>query len=186
MTAPLTGGTAQLLDFEALWNEGLEWKDFVHEGMKQYTLWDGVYRHAAIPDWARDAFTALAPLRLLVLSADWCLDAANIVPLLARLAEAVPGLDLRQLDRDEYPDVMDRYLTDGTRSIPMVIGLDPAFHEIGHWGPRPSALHTWVVAHKGSIPPSERYKQLRRQYAMDRGESTLRELFAALGGHPSP
>ena len=52
-------------------------------------------------------------------------------------ADAVPGLELRMLRRDQHPEVMDRYLTNGSRSIPIVIVLDEEFRELGHWGPRP-------------------------------------------------
>jgi hypothetical protein len=53
-----------------------------------------------------------------VLSEDWCGDAVNSVPYLARLAELAPNLDLRVLARDENPDLMDAHLTRGSRSIP--------------------------------------------------------------------
>ncbi len=153
--------------------------------MSQVTLWDGVYRHAAVPDWARHAFERLGPLRLLVLSGDWCGDAANAVPVLVRLAEAVPGVEVRQLDRDTYPQVMDRYLTGGSRSIPLVIGLDASYRELGRWGPRPAELQAWVLGHL-HLPKAERYPAIRRWYAKDRGKTMLEELLAALGGERRP
>ena len=76
---------------------------------------------------------------------------------------------------------MDRYLTNGARAIPIVIALDAEFRELGHWGPRPTELQAWVMANKGSIPKSELYPQIRRWYARDRGQSTLREVLAAAG-----
>lgn len=35
-----------------------------------------------------------------------------------------PELELRVLRRDEHPEIMDEYLTNGSRSIPVVIVLD--------------------------------------------------------------
>ena len=58
-----------------------------------------------------------------MIAEDWCGDASNTIPILAKLVE-LPGLELRVLRRDEHPEVMDRYLTDGSRSIPIVIALD--------------------------------------------------------------
>ena len=69
----------------------------------------------------------------------------------------MPGLELRVLRRDEYPEVMDRYLTNGSRSIPIVIALDEEFRELGHWGPRPRELQAWVMANRASIPKAELY-----------------------------
>ena len=57
----------------------------------------------------------------------------------------MPGLELRIVLRDEHPEVMDRYLTNGSRSIPIVIALDEEFRELGHWGPRPRELQAWVM-----------------------------------------
>ena len=76
---------------------------------------------------------------------------------------------------------MDRYLTNGSRSIPVVIVLDEEFAELGHWGPRPAELQSWVMTNRLTIPKSELYPQVRRWYARDRGESTLREVLAAAG-----
>ena len=103
---------------------------------------------------------------------------------MAKLADQVPGLELRILRRDEYPEVMDRYLTNGSRSIPIVIALDEEFRELGHWGPRPRELQAWVMANRATIPKAELYPQVRQWYARDRGETTLREVLAAAGVRP--
>ena len=84
------------------------------------------------------------------------------------------------LRRDEHPELMDRYLTNGTRSIPIVIVLDGEFREVSRWGPRPAELQAWVLSNRGTMPKSELYPQVRRWYARDRGESMLRELLTSL------
>lgn len=181
MTIARATGVDMALDFQALWDEAQCFDAFLAAVKEQPDLWAGVYRTAKIPAWAVAAVPAGTRLRLLVLSADWCGDAANTVPVLARFAEATPGVELRVLDRDAYPQVMDRYLTNGSRSIPIAIVLDGAFHELGHWGPRPAELQAWVMANKATMPSEERYPKIRRWYAKDRGETTLRELLATAG-----
>lgn len=167
-------------DFRYLWNRALPFHDFVAASESHRGLWEGIYRLARVPDWAVDALGGQS-LRLLVLAEDWCGDASNTVPFLARWAEVAPGADLRILRRDENVAVMHRYLTNGTRSIPIVILLDAEFTEIGFWGPRPVALQEWVLARKGSMPKAELYPQVRKWYARDRGETTLREVLARAG-----
>ena len=77
---------------------------------------DAVARAAAIPGhW-----------HLLVLSEDWCGDAVNTVPIVAKLAELSPNLDVRVLARDHNLDLMDAHLTGTSRAIPVVIVLDAA------------------------------------------------------------
>jgi hypothetical protein len=169
------------LDFRSLWDQALPFGDYVAASTQHRGLWEGLYRTARMPEWALGALPAGARRHLLVLAEDWCGDASNTVPVLARLADAVPGLELRVLRRDEHPTVMDRYLTNGSRSIPVVIALDEAFTELGHWGPRPTELQSWVMANRQTMPKTELYPQVRRWYARDHGESTLREVLAAAG-----
>ena len=97
-----------------------------------------------------------------MIAEDWCGDASSTVPVLAKLADAVPGLELRVILRDQHPEVMDRYLTNGSRSIPIVIALDEQFRELGHWGPRPRELQAWVMANRLTVPKAELYPQVRQ------------------------
>jgi hypothetical protein len=119
--------------------------------------------------------------KLLVIAEDWCGDASNTVPVIAKLAETVPSLELRVIARDQNLELMDQYLTNGSRSIPIVIVLNDEFEEVGHWGPRPSQLQAWVMANRATTPKAELYPQVRKWYARDRGETTLREVLAAAG-----
>ena len=172
--------TLTALDLRPYWDKALLWPDFLKPEMKQYALWEGVYRRVALPEELIAATRRAGEIHLLVIAEDWCGDAANTVPVIAHLADKVPTLSIRILLRDTYPEVMDQYLTNGTRSIPMAIGLDHDFKEVGHWGPRPSELQAWVMAHKDTMPKDERYTEVRRWYARDRGETTVRELLASL------
>jgi len=174
------------LDFRRLWKQALPYHEFVAASTEHRGLWEGIHRIAVLPEWSRKLDLSGAPRRLLVIAEDWCGDASNTVPILARLAEHLPGLELRVLRRDEHPDVMDQYLTNGSRSIPIVIALDEDFRELGHWGPRPLALQEWVMANRATIPKPELYPQVRKWYARDRGESTLREVLETARGSAAP
>ena len=170
-----------MTDFSAVWDQALPYTAFLAASdLKHRGLWEGLHRLARIPDWALAAVPDDAGRRLLVLAEDWCGDASNTVPVLARLADLAPGVELRILRRDEHPDVMDRYLTNGSRSIPIVIALDRDFRELGHWGPRPGELQGWVVAERArGTPKEEIYPAVRKWYARDHGETTLREVLRA-------
>jgi hypothetical protein len=171
-----------MLDFRKLWDEALTFQAFVASCKVQYCgLWQGIYNLARVPQWARAAVPEGAQRKLLVIAEDWCGDASNTVPIVAKLADQIPGLDLRIIQRDTHPEVMNQYLTNGSRSIPIVIALDKSCQEVGHWGPRPTELQGWVMANLGTIPKSELYPQVRKWYARDRGETTLREILEAAG-----
>lgn len=175
-----------MLDFPSLWRTALPYPDFVAASTEHCGLWVGVHKYAKLPEWSHGLDLRATPRNLLVLAEDWCGDASNTIPVLARLVEQVPGLELRVLRRDEHLAVMDRYLTNGARSIPIVIALDADFREVGHWGPRPTELQAWVMANRGVLPDADIYPQVRKWYARDRGESTLREVLAVATGLPTP
>ncbi len=169
-----------MIDFRSLWNTAYTFDTFVKAGSAHQALWEGIYRITKLPDWAKNA-VAPGARRILVIAEDWCGDAVNTVPILARFAEAAPGVELRIILRDANPEVMDRYLTNGSRSIPIVIALDEEFRELGHWGPRPTVLQSWVLANRATLPKTELYPKVRQWYARDRGESTLREVLGVAG-----
>jgi len=168
------------VNFRELWQGALTFGEFASVADERHrALWQAVYRTARVPAWASVPLGSAR--QLLVIAEDWCGDAVNTVPVLARWVEATPGLSLRIIRRDEHPAVMDRYLTNGARSIPIVVVLDREFRELGHWGPRPRELQAWVMAHKETMPKDERYRETRRWYARDRGETAIREILGVLG-----
>jgi len=173
------------IDFAKVWERALTFDQFVALARPQHRpLWEGIYRNAKAPEWAAMAVDGRT-LNLLAITEDWCIDTSSTVPFIARVAETVPGVHLRLILRDANPEIMDRYLTNGARSIPVVIVLDSNFREVGHWGPRPSELQAWVLANKGKIPTAEQVKEERRWYARDTGETTIREVLTT-GEWPVP
>lgn len=170
------------MDFRALWERAIPYHQFVRESAGNNDLWAGMYRIARIPDWALDAARSTGTKHhLLVIAEDWCGDGANTVPYLAKLADQSRSQEVRVLRRDEHPEVMDRYLSNGARSIPIVIVLDRAFTEVGHWGPRPEALQALVQEARRTQDKARLYPQIRSWYARDKGQSTMREVLELLG-----
>lgn len=170
--------TPPALDFALVWDQALSYQAFVAAAAPEHRgLWEGIGKlHTP-----REATLGLAlppGSRLLVIAADWCGDAVNTIPALHNWAVAT-GTELRVIDRDTWPTVMDHYLTGTSRAIPIVIVLDRDLHEIGHWGPRPAELQAWDVAHRLTMEKAARYKENRRWYAKDRGETTIREVVAS-------
>jgi hypothetical protein len=81
----------------------------------------------------------MEPQIWLLLTEDWCADSAFALPVIAAAADAASA-ELRILRRDEHPDVMDAYLSDGARSIPMLVAFSMSGDELFRWGSRPKAL----------------------------------------------
>jgi hypothetical protein len=174
------------LDFRSLWSQATPYHEFVRDAVTNRELWKAMERIAHVPEWAIAAVRASGEkFNLLVLAEDWCGDGSSTIPYLAKLATQTRSIEVRVLRRDEHQGVMDCYLTDGARAIPIVIVLNRQLEELGHWGPRPADLQEWVRnerAKNGMKPP---YPQIRRWYARDKGESVLREVLELVAQKPS-
>lgn len=89
------------------------------------------------------------PLIWLVITEGWCGDAAQILPVIAKLADSNSNIELRHILRDEHLDIMDAFLTNGGRSIPKLIALDAeSLKVLGSWGPRPELPQQMVMNSK--------------------------------------
>jgi hypothetical protein len=124
----------------------------------------------------------------LVLTEAWCGDAAQSIPVMNAMALLNPAISLRLVLRDENPELMDRYLTNGVaRSIPKLIGLDTAtMDELFTWGPRPSVLQTLFYKMRGDGVDYHLIKEeLQRWYNKDRTISIQEELAALASGSSS-
>ncbi|WP_136466744.1 thioredoxin family protein [Flagellimonas onchidii] len=118
-------------------------------------------------------------LTFLVLSESWCGDAAPSLPVLNKIAELNPNIDLKIVLRDENLKLMDEFLTNGSRSIPKVMVFDEHAQEvIGEWGPRPSIATQMVEDYKKEHGHLDaQFKQdLQVWYNKDKGQNTLEDI----------
>jgi len=172
------------LDYQAAFDAAVPFHAFLESVEAHRDLWLGIA--ARLPDLSEEsgkiqtAFqtSGARSLKMLVLADDWCGDATNTVPLLARLMDGSDSVDLRIVSRDLFPAVMDRHLTHGGRAIPMAILLSEFAEPLGQWGPRPAELQTLVRSEWKDLAPEERYRRVRTWYARDRGRSTIAEATA--------
>lgn len=84
-------------------------------------------------------------LKWVVLTEGWCGDAAQIVPVINKIAEESNGkIGLELLLRDENPELMNLYLTNGARAIPKLICYNENNEELWNWGPRPKGAQEFI------------------------------------------
>jgi Thioredoxin len=120
----------------------------------------------------------------IVLSEAWCGDSAQCVPILSKIASAAPNITLELVLRDENLELMNNFLTNGTKAIPKLLCYDKQTGElIGNWGPRPAAIQEKVNAYKIQNPEATHdvfVKELHTWYAHDKGESLQKEFVSLL------
>jgi len=114
----------------------------------------------------------------LVLTEHWCGDASQILPALNTVAELSKGkIEMKLVYRDQNPELMDAYLTDGSRSIPKLIQMDVHFNVTGIWGPRPNAAQRLVKQLKSNPATAGTYtNELHLWYAKDKQQSLETEI----------
>ena len=136
----------------ARWQSGLTIDEFVagmntHQADMRHRLGE-----VRLPAGDRDHFARIeSPIHVLVMTEDWCGDSLMNVPILARIVEAAPGMDLRVFIRSRSPELNDYYTARGITRIPVLTFLDGDFNEIGTWVERSQAAHAavseWMDAH---------------------------------------
>tara|TARA_R110002049_G_scaffold280945_1_gene460405 strand:+ start:3367 stop:3990 length:624 start_codon:yes stop_codon:yes gene_type:complete len=119
----------------------------------------------------------------LVLTESWCGDAAQSMPIMQKIAEQNPNIDVKVILRDENLDIMHHFLYNNTLSIPRLIAINTNTHEVtGDWGPRPNTLTNIVEAFKtkhGSLS-AEFKEKIQVWYTKDKGVNTISELVQLL------
>ena len=143
-------------------------------------------RRAKINEAVIQAIRAAGQHNILVITEPWCGDSLAIFPIVAKLFTAA-GCEIRVIRRDEHTDLIDQYLTNGGRAVPIVIVLDEAFNERFHWGPRPAPAQAIVTDNKAAIAAGETdkaevHKKIRGFYARDHGKAIVAEFAARFSG----
>lgn len=118
----------------------------------------------------------------LVISEPWCGDAAQTLPFLNKIAQLSENIDLKIVLRDENPELMDQFLTNGSQSIPVVIMLDEDFKVLQTFGPRSKAATKLVSdykIHHGKIDDAFK-EMLQVWYNNDKGISIVNDIMETL------
>lgn len=119
----------------------------------------------------------------LVITESWCGDAAHVVPVLNKIAEQSENIDFKLVFRDENPELMDQFLTNGGRAIAKLIMIDNATGEVlNTFGPRPSEATQMVIDYKtkhGSLTP-EFKENLQVWYNKNKGQNIVDDILAML------
>jgi len=114
----------------------------------------------------------------LIIQEAWCGDAANTMPVVSLLADQIEGVNLKVMLRDEHPEVMENYLTNGGKAIPIFLTFDADFNQVTKWGPRPQPAQDMVMENKNN--PTMSYQEfsiiLQKWYQKDKTATFQEEL----------
>jgi hypothetical protein len=115
-------------------------------------------------------------LNVLVITEDWCGDALYNVPVLAKMVEGNPNIEMRIFLRDKNKELMDQYLNQGMyRSIPVFAFFDENMKEVARFIERPPA-QTEEIEKK----MLETRRALRAERYMDWRDCVVKEIRSLL------
>lgn len=122
-------------------------------------------------------------LTWVILTESWCGDAAHVIPVLNKISELNPNINLKLVFRDENDALMTQYLTLGARAIPKLIVFDDNQGEVvGTYGPRPSEATKLVNDYKtkhGKLTP-EFKEELQHWYNKNKGQNIVKDIIELL------
>jgi thiol-disulfide isomerase/thioredoxin len=131
--------------------------------------------------------TALSNLKRkyvwLVLSEGWCGDAAQLLPIMHKIAEFSENIEMRVVIRDENEDLMNLFLTNGSKAIPKLVILNTeTLKVVSDWGPRPLGAKNLIIDYKSKhgVVDETAKTELQKWYLKDKGVSTQMEIMALI------
>jgi len=115
-----------------------------------------------------------------VITEGWCGDAAQSVPVFYALSKLNAMVNLQLILRDENLELMDKYLTNGSRSIPkLIVARTENLEEIFNWGPRPQHLQKiFYQLRAKDMAYMEIAEQIHTWYFKDKTITIQQELLA--------
>ncbi|GAL67671.1 thioredoxin family protein [Jejuia pallidilutea] len=153
--------------------------NFTQLNVRRMKRWDKTLK---ISEAAKAKVLALKkPVTWLVITESWCGDAAHVVPVINKLAELNPNIDLKLVLRDENLELIDMFLTNGGRAIAKLIMIDNETGEVlGTYGPRPTEATAMVNNYKakhGMLTP-EFKEDLQVWYNKNKGQNIIDDITA--------
>ena len=115
--------------------------------------------------------------KFLIITEGWCGDAAQSLPVIHQFFK--DDVEMRYILRDRHPDLMDMFLTNGSKSIPIVIIMDEDNNVLNHWGPRPefgNELLRRFKEHEDTYPKEQFIQDVQTAYNKDKGHSIIAEV----------
>ncbi len=159
-------------------------EDLLHYSQLNETRMNRLEKTIAIPDEIVDELKELKDnFTFLTLAEGWCGDAAQIVPVLNKMALASDKINLKMVFRDENDDLMNLFLTNGSKSIPKVVIINSETAAVvNSWGARPKPAQQLIVDYKkehGVVDEAAKVA-LQKWYLKDKGITTMKEILALL------
>lgn len=117
------------------------------------------------------------PQTWLVISEGWCGDAAHSLPIINKMAEINPNIIRLEIIYRDQSNLIEKYLTNGGKSIPKLIAFNRQGEELFVWGPRPREIQRSFLTMKNDGKPFEEIStHLQKMYNKSKGLTIQKEI----------
>ena len=163
--------------------------NYIQQNQQRINRWDRMF--VILPEVQAQLQQIQRPLRLVAIVEAWCGDVSQILPGINHLVNQSDKLSLDVVYRDENLPLMDAFLTNGGRAIPIILITDAESKEIlGSWGPRPTTPQAMMMEMKQKLAgqPSDYSSDLQKVtienihawYARDKGREVQTQFMNTL------
>lgn len=119
--------------------------------------------------------------KLLIISEGWCGDASMIIPVIHYFFK--DKNEVRIIYRDENEDLINQFLTNGAKAIPIVLILNENNEVDSHWGPRTEQGTELLKRYKAdpeNYDAETFHNDLQIYYTKNKGFDIINELLERL------
>ncbi len=138
---------------QTTWEAGLTMASFIERLADHKAAMQRRYRDVQLTSEEMARFRQLThPVSMVVMTEEWCTDCLMVLPILAKIVDATPAMQLRIYIRREWPALRNYYVSQDIHSIPVATFLDADFRVMSCWIERPAEGHRWLAQWKGQHP----------------------------------
>jgi hypothetical protein len=89
------------------------------------------------------------------------------------MADGAPKLETRYFSREQAPEIVARFLTNGGEAIPKFVFLNDRFVECGNWGPMPEPCRELIARGRACGDMAGARQKVAAHYAADESKRSV-------------
>lgn len=137
-------------------DKGISKKEYEETLTKHKVAFNHIYEEFSFPETDSTKLTEIKQqdLRVLIIAQEFCGHCMLDVPIMFRLAEET-NMPVSLFVRDDNLELMDQYLTNEKRVIPIFVFINDAGEEVAKWGPLAPEVKKLMDELKADMPPKD-------------------------------
>ncbi|QDU78381.1 hypothetical protein Pla110_00820 [Polystyrenella longa] len=157
------------MNYDELVPLGLDYQSFLEKYAtpEQRQRWDRFHELVDLTDTQQELIKSFVrEMKVLVVAGAWCGDCVNQCPIMAKIAELNPNIQLRFFDRDDHSEFAAEMSVCGGQRVPAVLFLNEDNQPCGRYGDRTISKYRQMISDMtgaacptGLIPPEEKLTQ---------------------------